>query len=60
MRLVEAYARLQRLHRPVFATSEATAALDLAPTATTMALGRLNQDGLVAEPNEGSRVCQGP
>lgn len=47
MKLLEAYARLQRLHRPVFATSEATAALDLAPTATSMALGHLDQDGRV-------------
>ena len=53
MRLPEAYARLQGLHRPVFATSEATAALDLAPTATTMTLARLERDGLVVRLRKG-------
>ena len=53
MKLLEAYARLQRLHRPVFATSEATAALDLAPTAMSMALGRLDQDGRVVRLRKG-------
>lgn len=53
MRLPAAYARLQRLHRPVFATSEATATLELAPTATSMALARLEQDGLVVRLRKG-------
>lgn len=53
MRLPEAYARLQRLRRPVFATSEATAALNLAPTATTMTLARLEEDGLVVRLRKG-------
>jgi predicted transcriptional regulator of viral defense system len=53
MRPAEAYARLQGLHRPVFANAEAVAALRLDKTATAHALAGLARDGLIVKLRQG-------
>lgn len=53
MRRPEAFTRLRQLHRPVFESAEASAALRLSPTATATMLARLADDALVVKLRHG-------
>lgn len=53
MRPTEAYARLQGLHRPVFANDEAGAVLRLEKSGVSHALADLARDGLVVKLRQG-------